>query len=57
MRTRYVKASISSAALTALHNARSAAWKRNNDRILNPPRAIDWDATAKAGKAVFKKTK
>jgi hypothetical protein len=55
MRTRYVKASLSSAALTALHNARSAAWKRNDDRILN--RAIDWNATAKAGRAVFKKTK
>jgi|TARA_R110000764_G_C10864617_1_gene367051 hypothetical protein len=33
MRTRYVKASISSAALTALHNARAAAWKRENERL------------------------
>ena len=37
--------------------ARAAAWKRENERIANPPKEIDWNASVKAGKAIFKNTK
>ena len=37
--------------------ARSAAWKRENERLANPPRVIDWTASADAGKVVYKNTK
>ena len=37
--------------------ARAAAWRRENERIANPPKEIDWNASVKAGKAIFKNTK
>tara|TARA_A100000172_G_scaffold55407_1_gene35538 strand:+ start:390 stop:548 length:159 start_codon:yes stop_codon:yes gene_type:complete len=37
--------------------ARAAMWKRENERLANPPKVIDWTATVEAGKVVYKKTK
>jgi|TARA_B100001093_G_C26176665_1_gene738076 hypothetical protein len=37
--------------------ARKAMWMRENERLANPPKEIDWTATIEAGKVVYKKTK
>ena len=37
--------------------ARAAAWRRENERIANPPKEIDWNASVEAGKTIFKNTK
>tara|TARA_R110000796_G_scaffold239141_2_gene359757 strand:+ start:1582 stop:1770 length:189 start_codon:yes stop_codon:yes gene_type:complete len=53
MSNQYMKASVSNAGVKKLEAGRKSAWMRENERIANPPRQIDWTATANAGKAIF----
>ena len=57
MGDQYMKATISNAGLENLKAARKSAWMRENERIANPPKEIDWTATMETGKTVFKKSK
>jgi hypothetical protein len=57
MSDQYMKATISNAGLENLKAARKSAWMRENERIANPPKEIDWTATMETGKTVFKKSK
>jgi len=50
----YIKATISNAGVKRLKAARKSAWMRENERIANPPKQIDWIASANAKKIIYK---